>query len=487
MKNKIYIKIAFLFIVATFTSCELDERLDDLNGGFNGAFIDKSSDNNEVVPTEISAAKLRFLDLEFGDIAQPIDYFAAPDGTFDNTKIFPATYKVWAEGPFLELDTIQSVNITSIIDLNINVIPNVTLKIDEIKQLYGIGLEITYSYKVNDPLSSEQQIGIVYSELKYPGFQQSALAGENETALTIRFINNVTELEGTITDLVYLEPNKNYYVRALGHFTGAGDYWNYSTQEQFSTSDIDVAAIPVEVEQGAISSSSVLLSVPVPPIDGLSVNVSYTDKDGSAVSDTFQAGQFAYAANLPENTTTDVNVSLSTNDVSGNPTIVSLTTDAATDHYIELNSTRSPNVPFYYDTDFKYSLSKRVAEEFGPSNDPSWVTSASRHVFMDWWSSWLPRPDLIPTSEYLAAINEFTLYGNITNILDILPFTGLQTLNINVGETLFSEGLTVSENLDLSPLTKLPNLTTVVLGPGVPLTEADFTAAGVTGVNIIKN
>ena len=180
-------------------------------------------------------------------------------------------------------------------------------------------------------------------------------------------------------------------------------------------------------------------------------------------------------------------VSLSSGGVDGNPTTVAVTTDEKTDHYIELNATRLANVPFYYHTDFKYSLSKRVAEEFGPANDPGWVTNASRNIFMDWWSSWLPRPDLIPSSEYLANITEFTLYGNITNIVDILPFTGLQTLNINVGEALFSTGLTVSEDINLAPLSKLSSLTKVVIGAGVPLTEADFTAAGITGVTIVKN
>ncbi|QTD37638.1 DUF3823 domain-containing protein [Polaribacter batillariae] len=486
MKNRFFIKTIFFLSLAIFTGCELDDRVDDLTGAYEGKIIDKNT--GETVNTEYSSgAKLRFLDLAFGDIAQPLDYLVLPDGTFNNSKIFPANYKIWADGPFLELDTIQSLDLSSPNNFDIKVIPNVTLHIQEIKNLFGIGMEITYDYKVNDPLSTEQQIGFIFSEIEYPGFNRSALPGANETALATRIIKDVTDLEGTITDLVYLDPNKKYYVRALGKFKGSSDFWNYSNQEEFSTTDIDVAAIPVQVEQGAISSSSVLLSVPVPPIDGLTIKLEYATGGDGTITDVFPAGQLVYAANLPANTSVDVKVSLSSGGIDGNPTTVSVMTDANTDHYIEPNPTRLPNVPFYYDQDFKYSLSKRVAEEFGPTNDPGWVTNGSRHVFMDWWSSWLPRPDLIPTSEYLANIKEFTLYGNIKNMVDILPFTGMETLNINVGEALFSEGLTVSSDLDLRPLTKLKNLKTIVLGAGVPLTEADFTDAGVTGVTIVKN
>ena len=482
MKNIFYIKIALLFLSVAFSGCELDDRLDDLTGSYEGKFVDKNT--NEVVCTEYYGAKLRLLDLAYGKIAQPLDYFALPDGTFKNTKIFPAEYKVWADGPFLTLDTIQKMDLTSTKTFDIRVVPNISLKVTEVKNIFGIGMKITYSYKVNDPLSTKQEIGFVYSNTKYPGLIKN-------TGVK-KYLNDITDLEGTITKLVYLEPNKSYFVRATGKFIDKGDYWNYSKQEVFKTTNVDVVAIPLEVKVGTRSSSSAVFQIELPTIEDLNYKLEYTDKDGTAISETLTGADVAYAANLSKNTTTNVNVSLINDGIQGNPVAVAVRTKADTDRYIEGNPARPENVPFYNDLYFKYSLSKYTAEDLGPAKDVGWVTSPSRHVFIDWWGTWLYGfgKDNLPTSTYLSGITEFTLYGNVKTLVDILPFTGLQTLTINKVEDFFKdkdEDETVSKDLNLEPLKKLSNLTKVIIGVDVPLTEADFTDAGITALTIVKN
>lgn len=489
-KMKIYRKtvtIASILLIFLLASCELDERIDDLTGGYEGAFIDKNT--NEVVYTEYYGAKLRLLDLAYGEVAQPLDFYVLPDGTFRNTKVFPSEYKIWADGPFIELDTIQNQAINSPVKFDIKVVPNVSLKIESSEVLYGIGMKIKYSYKINDTKSTQHQIGLVYSDLKYPGYKNSSFAGVDASALAIKYLHTVTGMAGTFTDIIYVNPNTEYFVRATGHTKNAGDYWNYSEQIKIKTSSFDVAAIPVSVKVGARSNSSAVLDIPLPALEGLNYKVEYQDKDGKNVTDILTGSDYAYVANLPENKTTNVKVSLVSGDVSGNPATVAVATRNATERYLENNCNRPANVPLYYSEDMKYSISDWQVQT--NLTDAGWKTDPSRYLFIEWWSdwscSWLPGSvNNLPTCQQMANSTKLTLAGNITTLVDILPFTNLQTLTIEAGGALFSTGKTVSAKINLKPLLKLPNLTKVVIGAGVPLTKADFDTAGLSGLTIVK-
>lgn len=488
MKNLYKNSILFILLASLFSACELDERIGDLTGGYEGTFIDKKT--NDPVFTEYYGAKLRLLDLAYGDVAQPLDFYALPNGTFKNTKIFPATYKIWAEGPFLEMDTIQSKELSGMQNFDLKVTPNVSLEIEDIKVLYGIGLEVKYSYRVNDLSSGKQQIGIVYSDLEYPGYRNSAFAGVDESALAIKHIHEVTAIRGTITDLLFLNPNAKYYVRATGHSENAGDYWNYSKQEVIETSDLDVGAIPLEVQTGARSNSSAVLQIALPPIDGLSFKVEYTDKDGSNISEIQAANDYAYAANLSENATTDIKVSLMLGDDSGSPVTVQVATKEITDLYLNTDCERPSNVPLYYSEDMQHSISDWQVQT--NLSDEGWKTDPNRHIFISWWSAWsctwLPAAvNNLPTCGQMANATELSIYGNIKSLVDLLVFSNLETLTIEVGQELFSTGETVSKDLNLKPLGKLLNLKTVIIGSGVPLTQADFDAAGLGDLTIVKN
>ena len=138
----------FLIVLSLMVySCTLDERIDDLTGGYEGAFIDKVT--GDTVATEYFGAKLKLLDLAYGSVATPLEYKALPEGIYRNTKVFPSDYKVWAEGPFLNLDTIYG-KINTYKKMDLMVTPNVTLQIKNIEVVCGITANITYSYQVND-------------------------------------------------------------------------------------------------------------------------------------------------------------------------------------------------------------------------------------------------------------------------------------------------------------------------------------------------
>ena len=57
-----YFKLFVLLLAIGLTGCELDERIDDLTGGYEGYLIDKLS--GDTVTTEYYGAKIMLLDLK---------------------------------------------------------------------------------------------------------------------------------------------------------------------------------------------------------------------------------------------------------------------------------------------------------------------------------------------------------------------------------------------------------------------------------------
>ena len=90
-RARLYINIKLLLLAVltlNLSGCELDERVDDLTGGYEGAFIDRLT--GEKVATEYYGAKLKLLDLEYGNVAVPLEYNTLPEGTYRNTKVYPS-------------------------------------------------------------------------------------------------------------------------------------------------------------------------------------------------------------------------------------------------------------------------------------------------------------------------------------------------------------------------------------------------------------
>ncbi|NGM63164.1 hypothetical protein G5B30_14735 [Sphingobacterium sp. SGG-5] len=484
--NYIYTSISLLCLLSvfSFSGCELDDRMDDLTGGYEGILIDKLT--GDTVSTEYYGAKIKLLDMAYGEVAQPLVYNILPSGEYKNTKVYPSKYKIWAEGPFYQQDTIFG-DIKQMKNMNLTVTPNISLTIEKIELKFGIAAEVTYAYEVYNPYATSSDIGIVYGTDRYPGFRTAM--NETESAKTYkRITTGLTAKTGTFTETIYLEPHTVYYLRALGKTNNSGDYWNYSKQHVISASDVDISGIPLAMKQGVTSATSAVLQWTFPESIVDKIKVSYTDKDGTTVTDLFAPGKSSYIANLPYNSTTAVSVELltKTGESSGVKTI-QIVTNALSDYYVKATQLGRPeNVPLFNDRAFKMSLSKSYAEIKGPSVDPGWVTSPFRVEFIDWWNSWAD-PTNMPKNQDIENYTAFTLYGETKSLLDLLPFTNLETLTIRRGEDLFDTGLAIDPQVDLTVLKKLKKLSTVEIGPGVPLTESDFNDAGLAHLTIIKH
>lgn len=256
-----------------------------------------------------------------------------------------------------------------------------------------------------------------------------------------------------------------------------GNVYEKSTDEPNPINRATVLNMPLSsaIQIGVKSATSAVLQMTLPTaVD--KVVFSYEDKDGQSIVDEFPSYAMFYLANLKENQENEIRMQI----YSGADVLVDskfcVKTKALTDKYVDINSKRPGNVPYYNDARFKCSFSTQWAELRGPELDPSWVTNPSRQDFFDWWNDW-GMDGNAPTCADVKNFTTFKIWGYLTTFVDMLPFENLETLYILPGE-LFDTNLTIDPNIDLTILKKFKKLNKVILGAGVQLDEAKFKSAG---------
>lgn len=220
-KTSIFLLILMLSI--GFVSCELDDRNEMLTAGFEGSIVDYIT--GEIVPTDHTGnrAKLCFIDEAYGEDAQKIEYNILPEGTYYNSKVFPSTYTIYAKGPYVDMDTLYGVDLTSFKKFNLEVVPYLSISI--VNQEVANGkMMLTYSYKLNtnDPEVKIKDVGLYYSKYPFPG------NADVDNKSVFKLEKKPTDREGEITSEIFLVEGQVMYVRAGGTVDANSDYYNYS-------------------------------------------------------------------------------------------------------------------------------------------------------------------------------------------------------------------------------------------------------------------
>lgn len=133
-KLPIYI---LLFALFSFSSCSMFEidNYDAPAETLQGEVVDVETGEPVLTDQGSEGIRVRLTELSWGDNAtwNP-DFFCRPDGTFQNTKLFPGTYNVRIDGPFIPLirednrgvplaDETQTVNIEGVTKVRFEVQP----------------------------------------------------------------------------------------------------------------------------------------------------------------------------------------------------------------------------------------------------------------------------------------------------------------------------------------------------------------------------
>ncbi len=106
MKN-IFLAIAVSTLAIAWSSCKKIDNLEGPTETLQGRIIDAGTGEN--VQSEVSGdngngTRIKLLETSWSDNPTPLYLATKQDGTYTNTKIFRATYKMIAEGAFVPMD-----------------------------------------------------------------------------------------------------------------------------------------------------------------------------------------------------------------------------------------------------------------------------------------------------------------------------------------------------------------------------------------------
>ena len=210
-------KISMLFIacLAFMTSCNID-NYDEPTGTISGGIYD--IETHELIPAQSpNGARVQIVQEGY---YQPINFWCKPDGSFENTRVFPGKYKLSVQGPFVaSTATVQDVSIPC---SNVKVMIEPNLRITASAKLSGNKLEIDYEIH-----QSSKSTGTVGSVLLLCG---------NTIGLSVTTSNKRVEISTTDQPLGQkhhcvlegIDTHNSVFVRVAAKTTETS-YYNYST------------------------------------------------------------------------------------------------------------------------------------------------------------------------------------------------------------------------------------------------------------------
>ncbi|GAA4301580.1 DUF3823 domain-containing protein [Compostibacter hankyongensis] len=214
-------KLFYLFMLSSLAGCTIDNyEMPHLT--LSGKILDAQT--NELIPSSGANAGA-LVKLYEGNSTQPLLYTVKPDGTFQNSRVFPATYKIVAEGAFDRVEDTITETISKDMQLDIKVTPHVRLQLT-LAGITDTTAEIKMHYKKINADQEIVKLGVVWSTFAYPN---ATVFPEGDIILEDAAPALPAEGDRTYT-VSGLKAGATYYIRALALTNNAGGYYNYSTQ-----------------------------------------------------------------------------------------------------------------------------------------------------------------------------------------------------------------------------------------------------------------
>ena len=138
--KKILTYTIMAFLALTWWACTKTDNYPAPSATITGSTIDEGT--GATVQTEIGGGgtRVKLLETSYDSAPVPLYFQSMQDGTFNNTKVFSATYKVTVEGPFVPLittdnngntvsDSSQTIQLKNTATLHFNVQPFLRVQI----------------------------------------------------------------------------------------------------------------------------------------------------------------------------------------------------------------------------------------------------------------------------------------------------------------------------------------------------------------------
>ncbi len=245
MKTIFYSVLCLVAIAAS--SCSKVDNYAPPSSTITGSTIDEGT--GKTVQTEIGGGgtRVKLLETSYSANPVPIYFQSKQDGTFNNTKVFAATYKVSVEGPFVPLvqtdntgtvvsDSSQNIVLKTTADLTFKVQP--FLRIEWVgKPVFNADNTVTVQVKITRGTSNPNyqldvtNINLYVSNTQYDGNNNY---DPRYSTLTSYSSSTGTSLLGqtiTITTIGGALPLQDVYFRVGARINAGLNQYNYSTPE----------------------------------------------------------------------------------------------------------------------------------------------------------------------------------------------------------------------------------------------------------------
>jgi hypothetical protein len=243
--KKLFYYTALCLVVIAGNSCSKIDNYPAPSDTINGSTIDEGT--GATVQTEIGGGgtRVKLLETSYSANPTPIYFQSMQDGTFNNTKVFAATYKISVEGPFVPIvqtdnsgnvtaDSSQTIKLTSKATVNFKVQP--FLRVEWVsKPVFNADSTVTVQVRVTRGTSNPNYQGDITDINLYVSNTQND--GNNNydprySKLTSYSGSTGTALLGqtiTITTTGGAMPAQDVYFRVGARINAGLDEYNYNT------------------------------------------------------------------------------------------------------------------------------------------------------------------------------------------------------------------------------------------------------------------
>ena len=111
MKN-VFINILIACALCAYAACTKTDNYPAPSSTITGSTIDEGTGATLQTETGGGGTRVKLLEISYDSAPVPLYFQSMQDGSFNNTKVFAATYKITVEGPFVPLIQTDSVGQT---------------------------------------------------------------------------------------------------------------------------------------------------------------------------------------------------------------------------------------------------------------------------------------------------------------------------------------------------------------------------------------
>ncbi|SHF80435.1 Protein of unknown function [Mariniphaga anaerophila] len=213
-----------LGLLILLTACQVD-NYDEPNHTLTGTLKVKGSDEN-FVSEQPNAYRIKLLETSWSDNPEPQYFWGKADGTFRNTRLFAATYKVQpVEGAFFPVDAVET-EIKGTKNIDFTVIPYLEFENVDITKS---GNSLNVSYRLKRQQAGDKIIDTRVFISKNPSVGNNVFSSEISPMVDLQNISDEEILQTTFNESISnFESNSIYYVRIGARTDNAQKRYNFT-------------------------------------------------------------------------------------------------------------------------------------------------------------------------------------------------------------------------------------------------------------------